>query len=114
MSEGFLWKLGSCLPLMEEQLCEAGTETFLKNVEDLTLKTYVAARCASCTFHKEIEELCPYMKSSDCEKVLKLEGEKTALVEALHREKERADILAKPNKVAVADNKRFSVWLKDV
>lgn len=68
---------------MEEQLYEAGVQTILKNVEDLALKTYVVARFASRTFHKEIEDICPYMMSSDYEKVLKLVGMKTTLAKAL-------------------------------
>lgn len=97
---------------MDEQLCEAGTETILKNVQDLALKTFVATRCASHTFHKEVEELRPYMQSSDCEKVIELESEKTTLIEVLQREKERANIFARANKVAAADNKHLSERLK--
>lgn len=59
-----------CLPLMEEELSQSGTEAILQGAQDLDLKTFVAVRCASHTFRKEVEDLRSYMKSLDCDKVV--------------------------------------------
>lgn len=50
---------------MEEELGEAGTEDILQSAQELALKTFVAVRCAKLSFRKEVEDLHPYMKSSD-------------------------------------------------
>lgn len=91
-----------CLSLMEDELAESGTKSIL------ALKTFVLVHYASCTFQKEVEDLCPYMQSSDYEKVVKLEAENAALAEAWQHKKERAEDLAWAYKVAAADNKRLS------
>lgn len=51
--------------------------------------------------------------SSDCEKVIKLETEKSALVEALQCEKDRADALARAHEVAAANNKSLAKKLEE-
>lgn len=67
------------------------------------MKTYVAARYASCSFHQDIENLRPYIKSSDCEKLLKLEAENSKLAEELKREKQHSDVLKQAISTAKSD-----------
>lgn len=96
-----------CLPLMEEELGQAGTEAIHQSVQDLALKTFVAVRCASRSFRKEVEDLHPYMKSSDCDRVVQLEAANSALAESLQREKELSEAVDRAHDVAISDNKRL-------
>nr|CAB3489559.1 unnamed protein product [Digitaria exilis] len=80
-----------CFPFMEEELCQTGTRSFLKNVENLALKTFY------------VENLHPYNKSSDCGKVLKLEAENKIMAEELKRECEHWDMLEQAISVAKSD-----------
>ena len=36
-----------CFPLMEKELMESGLENMLESAQDLSLKAFVAARCAT-------------------------------------------------------------------
>lgn len=76
-------------------------------MQDLTVKTFVVVRCAKHSFRKEVEDLRPYMKSSDCDRVVELEAANSALADSLKREKERSKALAQAHDVASADNKRL-------
>lgn len=68
-----------CFPFMEEELCQTGTKSILKNVEDLALKTFIAARCTSRTFHQDVENLHHFVKSSDCGEYYSLRLRRRAL-----------------------------------
>jgi len=66
-----------CFPLMERRLMLTGAGNALRCAEDLALKSYVAARCASRLLNAEREQ--PLRIASLEQKVSGLEEEKAAL-----------------------------------
>lgn len=98
---------------MEDELCQTGMESILKNVEDMALKTFVEARCASRSFRQDVENLRPYIKSSDCGKVLKLKAENSKLAEELKRERDRRDVLEQAIFVTKSDYAKVKKKLEE-
>lgn len=67
-------------------------------------------RCASHTFKKDdLDGRWRYMKRSDCDKVLKLKGEKSTLMESVEHEKQRCVDLVKEKEVILSDKQHLAV-----
>jgi len=79
----FLSEAGSSFgfPLMERCLVASGVAQILQDVEDLSLKAFVASRCASCQLRIDNERASRLAGVK--ERVAALEKEKTALEKAL-------------------------------
>lgn len=78
-----------CIPLMEERLCEEGSQRILENAQDLALKAFLAIRCASRALEKEGEA------SSSRDLISQIEKDKESLEVQLASEKEKTNSLAK-------------------
>jgi len=80
---GFLVEADSSFgfPLMEKRLVSTGVSQILQDVEDLSLKAFVASRCASRQLRIENERTSQLARME--ERVIALEKEKTTLEEAL-------------------------------
>ncbi|XP_039815215.1 translation initiation factor IF-2-like [Panicum virgatum] len=79
----FLAEAGSSFgfPLMEKRLMSTGVSQILQDVEDLSLKAFVASRCASRQLRIDNERTSQLARME--ERVVALEKEKSALEEAL-------------------------------
>jgi len=99
----FLTEAGSffCFPLMEKHLMATGASQILRDVEDLSLKAFIASRCAFRQLGIDNERASRLAGME--ERVASLEKEKAALEEALIAARSEAKSNAETAKAAHRD-----------